>query len=629
MTSHKATDTYRFGYPRPQLERDWESLNGAWQFAFDPEAALSTPDQVNWTHTIQVPFAPETPMSGINQTGFFKAVWYRLQRKAPSLKPSERLILHFGAVDFAATVWMNGREVKKHEGGYTPFFVDITPYLAGGPDALQTIEVRAFDNPHDFEQNRGKQDWLVDAHGIWYPRTTGIWQTVWWEVVNDTHIAYIGWQPSMQDWTIEIDMEVTGPRVDGLMFRVDLECNGRQLARNIFGFTQHELQIGRVKRQIRLADIDRMWLIPENPWRELNEWLVWSPEHPNLIQARVRLITDTGAAMDEVASYTAFRSFQRRGNQLYLNGAPISDRFRNGPKPGMLRLALEQGYWRESGMTPPNDEAIERDVLLAKSTFHGVRKHNKIEDPRYLYWADVHGLLVWEELPSAYLFSPLSAQRSAALWMEAIRRDKNHPCIIAWVPINESWQVPQLEPDTPEAEAQRQYVTMMYHMTKSLTRNAVVVGNDGWEMPVSDIIAIHDYHWNPVVIRDRYANNDEAKSHLFANERPGGKKLLVGDMDWRNKPIGLTEFGGIALSSKPGDWGYSTAVSPEDLRDRFVLLMDAVTSLESMSVFCYTELYDVYQEANGLFTMDRQPKFDVEVMRAAVFGDPIPAPAKV
>ena len=442
-----------------------------------------TPREVGWTDSIVVPFAPETKASGVNNTGFYKAAWYSTERNAPALKNGERLILHFGAVDFAASVWVNEHLVVQHEGGYTSFSADITDALrveSGSTNFVACITLRAFDNPHDLEKNRGKQDWLRDAHGIWYPRTTGIWQTVWWEVVPAVHIDYLSWSPSLKDWSVSIEAELKGSSHSALVLDIELSCGGRVLAREMHNLTESELRVGRILRTLCLHEVLQRLELPDNQMPDLRNWLIWSPERPNLIEAKVRLRTDEGIMLDAVESYTALRSFERRGRELLLNDEPISRRLRSEHGPGMLRLALDQGYWRESGMTPPDDRAIERDVLIAKSLFHGVRKHNKIEDPRFLYWADVHGLLVWQELPSAYLFSPLSMQRSINLWQEAIRRDKSHPCIIAWVPINESWQVPRLAQKSALGELQRQFVSSMYYLTKALTNGAVVVGNDGW-----------------------------------------------------------------------------------------------------------------------------------------------------
>jgi hypothetical protein len=594
----------------------WELLNGEWQFAIDSEARIQRPQDVQWTCNIVVPFAPETPMSGVNNTEFYKAVWYKLTRKIPALQAPRRLILHFGAVDFEATVWVNGTQVAHHEGGYTPFFADITDALGQASEA--TIVVRAFDNPHDLYKNRGKQDWERKAHGIWYARTTGIWQSVWWEAVEPNHIARLNFTPCMDDWTIGVAAEIAGLTEPGLSLELRFTCNQRTLAHVTHAMNERDARLNKLTRRVDLDGVQEMTLIPDD-WRaSLRHWLCWSPEHPNLVQVEATLRNAQGETVDKIASYCAFRKFERIGSRLFLNGQAIRDRKSKSGRPGQLRLMLEQGYWRESGMTPPSDEAIERDVLIAKSVCDGVRKHNKLEDPRYLYYADLHGLLVWEELPSAYLFDATSVQRSIQLWTEAIERDKGHPCIIVWVPVNESWQVPQL----PASEEQRQFVRTMYYLTKTLTDGALVVGNDGWEMPVSDILAVHDYHHDPEVIRNRYADTAEGREHLFNNERPGGRVLLVGGMQHHGLPLGITEFGGIALSSDPATWGYSVARSSAELQERFVRLMDTITSLSAVEVFCYTELFDAYQEANGLFTMDRQPKFDLEVMRRAVHGEP-------
>jgi len=246
--------------------------------------------------------------------------------------------------------------------------------------------------------------------------------------------------------------------------------------------------------------------------------------------------------------------------------------------------------------------------------FNGARKHQKIESERYLYWADMLGLVVWEEMPSAYRFTRVSIERLAHEWMEAISRDASHPCIVAWVPFNESWGVP----DLPDSPAQRHYVQALYHLTKTLDPSRPVVGNDGWESVATDIIGIHDYDDQPERIARRYLVEEIPR--LFKRERPGGRLLLL-QGEVQEQPIMLTEFGGIAFSRDTAHtWGYSRSESPEDFTRRYVELLKVVRLLPVLAGFCYTQFADTYQEANGLLYADRTPKIPIEHIALATRG---------
>ncbi len=580
------------GYPRPQLRRAcWTNLNGEWEFALDSDGRWTRPADVVWDATILVPFAPETAASGIGDTGFHRAVWYQRLFDAPSLAPGERLLLHFGAVDYAATVWINGMAAGRHEGGYTPFSLDITAMLSGsGP---QRLVVCAEDDPADLAKPRGKQDWHREPHSIWYPRTTGIWQTVWLECVPETCIKTLRWTSSLEAWDLGVEVILDGVIRDDLRLDVQLSV-GEGRDRKVLADDRYAVIAGEVHRRIALSDpgID-----------DFRNELLWSPKSPTLIQARLRLSAPDGDVIDEVESYTALRSAGVQGDRFVLNGRPFP-----------LRMVLDQGYWPETGQTAPDDGALRRDVELAKQMgFNGVRKHQKIEDPRYLYWADTLGLVVWEEMPSAYRFTKRSVARLTREWTEVIDRDSSHPCIISWVPVNESWGVP----DLPNNPAQRDYVQALYYLTKTLDGTRPVIGNDGWESVATDIIGIHDYDPRPERIAARYSSG-ESIPQLFTRERPGGRLLTVSGHPHAGQPLMLTEFGGIAFTP-PEDqdetWGYSRSTTAETFMARYAALLEAVRSLPLLAGFCYTQFADTYQEANGLLYADRTPKFPLEEMR--------------
>lgn len=589
-------------HPNPQFARPgWISLDGPWQFALDPYAEWTLPRQVRWNATIQVPFAPETPASGVAHAGFFDACWYRRTFPRPDLAPDQRLILRFGAVDHAATVWVNGVVAVMHEGGYTPFHADITSLLtdAGGPESNQEIIVRAEDDPHDLTKPRGKQDWQEHPHSIWYPRTSGIWQPVWLEIVGPHWLERIHWTPNLERFEIELSAQLSHSRPPaGLQLAVELSVNDRTLASDTYTVVE-----GEARRSIAFSDPGI---------EDYRNELLWCPERPVLIRADLKLLdpgrSDEARLLDHVASYTAMRSTGVLGERFMLNG-----------RPRQLRLVLDQGYWPESGLTPPSDAAARRDIELAREMgFNGIRAHQRIPDPRSLYWADLLGLLVWEEMPSPYRFTSRTVQQITSQWAEAIDRDKSHPCIIVWVPMNESWGVP----DLPTNEAHRQMVRALYHLTKSLDQTRPVVGNDGWEMGVTDIVAIHDYDSSPERLRQRYADrHDPAKA--LAVERPGHRVLLLDEHAYHGQPIMLTEFGGIAMhepGEREGSWGYSHADSAAELRRRFEAIMAAVHDLPALGGFCYTQFADTYQEANGLLRADRTPKIPLTTIARAVTG---------
>jgi beta-galactosidase/beta-glucuronidase len=578
-------------HPRPLQQRSsWQSLDGAWDFFIDPKAEQTDSQRVPWDREITVPFSPETEASGIGDTGFYLAVWYRRSVRAPQRKANERVLIHFEAVDYRATVWVNGSRVCEHEGGYTPFSADITWALRDGE--LQEIVVRAEDDPADLAKPRGKQDWKLEPHSIWYPRTTGIWQTVWLEVVPESRIESLFWTPSLERWEIALAVAVNCRPEEELVLSVKLTCDEQLLAADTY-----RVIAGEVHRRVALSDpgID-----------DFRNTLLWSPSSPTLMDAVLELRDSSGKILDTVHSYTALRSVGVQGDRFILNGRPLN-----------LRLVLDQGYWPETGLTAPDDNALKQDIMLTKKLgFNGVRKHQKIECSRYLYWADRLGLLVWEEMPSAYRYTTRSIERLTREWPQVIRRDRSHPCIIAWVPVNESWGVP----DLPDSPAQRNYVQALYHLTKSLDPTRPVIGNDGWESIATDIIGIHDYDDQPERIGKRYGI-DDIEAQLFKRERPGGRMLFVGsEAAWKH-PIVLTEFGGIAFGKGDKDiWGYSRTDTANELLDRYTALLETVRNLPALAGFCYTQLTDTYQEANGLLYADRTPKAPIEEIALATTG---------
>jgi beta-galactosidase/beta-glucuronidase len=578
----------RHAYPRPQLVRkDWASLDGPWRFSLDPEARLRSPEAVPFDRQIEIPFAPETELSGVAERGFFSACWYQRTFEPPPLQPDERLILHFGAVDHAATVWVDGVVGVRHEGGYTPFSLDITD-LVHRPQCVLTV--RAHDDPADLAKPRGKQDWQLEPHAIWYPRTTGIWQSVWMERVPGVRIDSLRWTCDLERWEIGLSATVAGAIPRETRLRVRLRVRGVTLADDHYGVLGNE-----VTRRIALADpgID-----------DYRNELLWSPTNPTLIGADLELV-GPGGALDTVRSYTALRSAAVQGERFLLNGRVMP-----------LRLVLDQGYWPGGGLTAPDDRALQQDVLLAKAMgFNGCRKHQKIECPRFLYWADRLGFMVWEEMPSAYRFTQESISRLTTEWTAVLARDHSHPSIVAWVPFNESWGVP----DLPAIEAQRHYVQALYHLTKTLDPSRPVIGNDGWESVATDIVGIHDYDGNPERLARRYEHLDTVPQ-LFKHGRPGGRLLTVEGHPFTGQPVMLTEFGGVMFGEDAKVWGYGRAETAAEFAEHYRQLLEAVRGSELLSGFCYTQFADTYQEANGLLRADRTPKIPLDEIAAATRG---------
>ena len=577
-------------HPQPLLERArWRSLDGRWKFAFDNEAIWTRPSDVKFDREITVPFAPESRSSGIHDEGFHQAVWYALRvNLMPHEQPvnGSRLLLHFGAADYEARVWVNGHLVTTHRGGHTPFRADITETVL---DGVLEIVVQAMDDPHDLAKPRGKQDWLPEPHAIWYPRTTGIWQTVWLEVVPETHLESVRWTANLTDWQIKLEASVAGPIHHDMSLQVRLMVEDRLIADDHYRLTG--------------TDLSRTISLPDPGIDDARFDLMWSPEHPQLIRAELEIRHDQ-TVLDKVASYTAMREVGTRDGRFLLNNRPY-----------FLRMALDQGYWPDGLMTA-TDEELRQDVELARRLgFNGVRKHQKLENPRWLYWCDVIGLLVWNEMPSAYTFSRRAVERLTSEWIEAIQRDASHPCVVAWVPFNESWGMP----DLPSSAKQREYLRAITHLTRALDPSRPVSGNDGWEQRETDILAIHDYTPDPDVILERY-RDPQALASTVQHVQPAHRTITLDGFGNGQQPVMLTEFGGIAFSPTSDGWGYSRAQSTEGFLEQYARLLEAVHASTGLAGFCYTQLTDTFQEKNGLVFMDRTPKADPQAIARATRG---------
>jgi beta-galactosidase/beta-glucuronidase len=577
-------------YPRPQFRRpEWTNLNGEWAFAFDDEDAglargwhrvpaqdlRSGDSPFDWR--ITVPFCYQSELSGIGDPSFHDVVWYA-RTFAPS-PGGERLLLHFGAVDYRAAVWVNGTQVAEHEGGHTPFSADVTPALTEGENV---VVVRAEDPSRDATIPRGKQYWKERSEGIFYTRTTGIWQTVWLEPVGRRRIDSLRLSPDVDAARVDVEVGVEGFE-PGLSLRLAVSVKGDSMLDD-----RMELRAPLIQRSLPLLP---RGAAPDTP--HLSEWpkpALWSPEHPDLYDLRLELLDADGNVLDAVESYFGMRKIEARDGKVLLNDRPYCQ-----------RLVLDQGYFPGGLLTAPTDEDLRKDIELAKEMgFNGARKHQKIEDPRWLLWADTLGFLVWGEMANAYQYSPKYVRRITGEWQEAVRRDHNHPCIVAWVPMNESWGVPELATDP----AQIDHLLSLYHLTRSLDRSRPVVSNDGWEHARTDLCTIHDYG-SPEDLSYRYATPESSVA-----ARPAKRSIYAPSHGYRSEPILISEFGGIAFSGDEGGWGYSTVADAEEFLERYDALISALLESEAVRGFCYTQLTDVEQEVNGLLTYDRKPKAD-------------------
>lgn len=584
-------DIPRPEHPRPDFMREtFYNLNGEWEFSFDDEEiglrdSWQKPEH-HLDKTIVVPFCYQCAASGIGPTDeIHPVIWYRRRFMVPEEMKGRRVRVCFGAVDYEATVYVNGYAIGSHRGGYTPFALDATEYLVDGENDLC---VRVVDRP-DPTQPRGKQFWKRGLASCWYTPVSGIWQTVYLEAVGELSVEYIHVTPDIEHGLANIELMLNKAPDKPITLKFQVELQGKQLC---------DMTLSANNRLMKTA-------LDLNTYPQDDEVVLWSPQNPALYDLRVTVLHN-GQTQDHIDTYFGMRKIEVRNGTIYLNNRRIYQ-----------RLVLDQGYWPDTLLTPPSDEAIRADLQwILKLGFNGARKHQKIEDPRYYYWADKMGVLIWGELPSPFAFSDLTVENMTQTMLEFIRRDFNHPSIITWVPLNESWGVRTI------ATNRRQQMTasMLYYLTKSADGTRLCSGNDGWEQLQTDICALHDYNADPQVLKAHFANrklvestgNDEHRSYVDGYA-PTGKEAVM-----------ATEYGGIAFSNigiqgKLGGmetWGYHGKVQDEEaFLERYRGSTDAIREIPYNQGYCYTQLTDVMQEINGLLTPERQPKIPLERIR--------------
>lgn len=589
----------RSEYPRPQFVRpDWLCLNGDWQFEFDPgdsglERGLL---ERELSSSIVVPFCPESKLSGIENHDFHNAVWYRRTVTIPAAWAGRNVLLHFQAVDYDATVWVNGQPVGRHRGGFTPFSCDLSGVAAPGDTV--TIVVRARDTNRE-PQPRGKQARGFGPQGAIYVRTTGIWQTVWMEPVPAHALRRTRITPDAANGVFHLEQPLTRAR-SGLRLRAVLRD------------AQGDVAAAEAPADLDLAP--RLTLaVPEGRRR------LWSIDDPHLYDLEISLLDADGSVVDRVSSYTGLRSITIEGKAVKINGEVV-----------FQRLVLDQGYYPDGIMTAPSDEALRRDIELSMAAgFNGARLHQKVFEERFLYHADRMGYIVWGEFGDWGCSNegPLNAEHQKpgatyiTQWLEALERDYSHPAIVGWCPLNETWQAL-----TDNITVLDDVTLGMYLATKAMDTTRPVLDTSGYShrVPEADVYDNHDYTQDPDAFAARHAGLAQGKPYLNDFSTWGLPAHLFNGMAWSipygGQPFFVSEFGGIWWNpdAKEGEdsWGYGDRPrSIEEFYDRFERLCGHLLDDPNMFAYCYTQLTDVYQEQNGIYRFDRSEKFDMDRVR--------------
>ena len=569
--------TIRNEYPRPQFKRDnWLSLNGEWEFAFDDnhggEKRFLQAGSAAFDKVINVPFTYQYPASGIGDTSLHDTVWYRKSFTVDKANKKNRALLCFNACDYETDVWVNGYHAAKHIGGFTPFSADITPYL--NTNGNNTVVVRCID-PADPTIPRGKQSWLDKPFSCWYVPNTGIWQSVWLDFTGDDAVSAFTLTPDIDTCSFSGEITTLYGKADEAALEV--YYGGKKLK------TLKVSTDGKHTRYtVSLMELDFV-----------DEKHYWTPERPNLFYVDVTLYLG-GKEVDKAHTRFGMRKVSiDNGGKVTLNNKTLYQ-----------RLILDQGYWKESGLTPPSVEAIKHDIEMAKEMgFNGARKHQKFEDPYFYYLADELGYLTWCEMPSAYNFCTEMIYAQTKEWQEIIAVARNFASVVCYVPLNESWGTRKILVN----ENQQDYARALYSLTHAIDGSRPVSTNDGWEcLGATDILGIHDYAYSGDDFKEKY------DPELFDTMYPQGRKLMADGSSYHGQPVLLTEFGGIAMQSgfNGENWGYNSgAKTKEEFYARLSNLMQGIYDCDFCG-YCYTQLTDVQQEINGLLDEDHKPKFD-------------------
>jgi len=571
-------------YPRPQMVRDsWNNLNGYWEFEIDK--SNSGRDRglflgEGFSSKILVPFCPESKLSGVECKDFMEAVWYKREFDIPNDWDKGRIILHFGAIDYFSEVWINNVSIGTHKGGYSSFSFDITEHIVSEKNV---IVVYAKDDLRSGRQPRGKQSGVFNSIGCDYTRTTGIWQTVWVENVPSTYIHGFKLNPDPANGCLHIEAEIKGDYTDS-----NLTICAFAEGKNI-GSCSANLISSHINITLRLSEIK-----------------LWEPGNPFLYDLTLKL-TSPNNCEDRVMSYFGLRTVSILKNIVYINNRPV-----------FQRLVLDQGYYIGGIYTAPTDEDLKKDIELSiQMGFNGARLHQKVFESRYLYWADKLGYIVWGEHASwgLNITGTEGLENFLPEWVEIINRDYSHPSIVAWCPFNETWDhdflnAPDGSWDPRGTRQNNNILKIVYEVTKTIDKTRPIVDASGNYHVITDIYDIHDYEQNEEIFASHYKT---MKTGGDAYENYPQRQKYSG------QPYMVSEYGGIWWekgSQHKESWGYGKRPqNEEEFLKRYEELTKILLENPYICGFCYTQLYDVEQETNGLYTYERKPKFDTEIIK--------------
>jgi beta-galactosidase/beta-glucuronidase len=570
-------------HPRPQFERsDWLNLNGTWSFALDPTRTgveRGFAESQGFDSEILVPFCPESKLSGVGHLDFIPGMWYHRELIIPENWSKLRALLHFGGVDYESEVFVDGKSAGMHFGGTSSFCHDITPLVR--PGQTHHLVIRVHDDTRSNTQPCGKQSQRFGSYGCLYTRTTGIWQTVWLEGVSPWAISDCGILPDLDGSRFVVTPRFRALR-SGLLFRAVLSDDGCVLA----------------ERTSCAANGVPVALPIASP-------RTWSPDDPHLYDLSLEVRDEDGAVLDSVQSYAGLRKVHIEGDRILLNNEPL-----------FLRLVLDQGFYPDGIWTAPSDDALRSDIELSMAAgFNGARLHQKVFEERFHCWADRLGYLTWGESSSwgCNVNDPVAGRNFLAEWREIVLRDRNHPSIIAWTPLNETR-------DMPDPTQHHRLHVDAYDLTKALDPTRPINDASGYVHIKTDLWTVHNYDQNPDGLRETIALDPE--TGVWRN-------FPDVEADYAGQPYVVDEFGGIkwipqdqrAFASD--SWGYGTGPTTEDdFYKRLEGLVDVVLSLEHIRGYCYTQLTDVEQEQNGIYNYDRSPKFDMQRVSEIFRRDP-------
>lgn len=571
-------------YPRPQFVREnWIDLNGEWKFAFDDENVGELDerfmDDTFYSMKIKVPYSYHTKNSGIELNEDHQIVWYKKELKI-DIKANKRYILNFGAVDYKCDIWINRNHMTTHVGGHTPFSLDITRYIKENNSVIIRVEDR-----NECTQPIGKQSWKKENFLCWYTRTVGIWQPVWIEEVGDTYLTDVKMTPQIDNASLDLDIRINQDDKTVDLFG-EVYFKGEFITRFATAFKS--------KRARLTIDVSS-----EDPDFRLN---FWTTNTPNLYDIKFKLCRRE-ETLDKIDSYFGMRKVESIGRKIYLNNQEFYQ-----------KLILDQGYFKDGGLTATPEE-LKDDVLKIKEMgFNGARKHQKIEDNRYMYLCDTLGLVMWAEMPSTFEYSNITNENVTKELYSFIDKHYNNPSVIVYTLLNESWGINEVYSD----RKQQNFVNALVYLTKSLDNSRLVVGNDGWEHTISDILTIHDYNSDKDTMAESYKNIEEAANG--SPSKTSTRKCHSEGYKYNNGPIIISEYGGIAYdideSNSDKSWGYGERLQDQNsVINKIKELTQVVMDIEDVCGFCYTQLTDVEQEVNGLLDHNHKYKFEPDKIR--------------